>query len=226
MTFSTESEATNEHYFEVEMFDINKENTDLLDEDKIRNYLSFVAPVPYKNTFILRSQIYAHARKIEYNIDEYCIKINGGQIFKEYTTRLKEQSGSTLRTYDEISKLECKDFVDEEGNLIAWMWYGLSRFEKQIPIVNQMRGIRVRSSNIQLRNRLADRYTKHSENDCNQANEWWAKFTALPPDKLTVAQSIISLNKFDDGDYECNDPAVEEVLSYYKITRSIAENQQ
>ena len=77
-----------------------------------------------------------------------------------------------------------------------------------------------------LRNRLADRYTKHSENDCNQANEWWAKFTALPPDKLTVAQSIISLNKFDDGDYECNDPAVEEVLSYYKITRSIAENQQ
>ena len=32
------------------------------------------------------------------------------------------------------------------------MWYGLSRFEKQIPIVNQMRGIRVRSSNIQLGN--------------------------------------------------------------------------
>lgn len=32
------------------------------------------------------------------------------------------------------------------------MWVGLSRFEKQIPKVNAMRGLRVRSSNIQLGN--------------------------------------------------------------------------
>ena len=30
ITYSTEPEAKEEHYFEVEMFDINKENTDLL----------------------------------------------------------------------------------------------------------------------------------------------------------------------------------------------------
>lgn len=152
ITYSTEPEGENEHYFEVEMIDINKENTDLLDEAKVREYLSFVAPVPYKNTFILRSQIYEYAKSVNYLIDEYCIRVNGSEIFKEYTTRLKEQSGATLKNYDEISRLEFKDFRDESGNLIAWMWVGLSRFEKQIPIVNHMRGLRLRSANIQLGN--------------------------------------------------------------------------
>lgn len=152
VSFHTTSEDASEHYFEVEMIDINKENTDLLDEGKIREYLSFVAPVPYKNTFILRSQIYAHAKKNGCTIDEYCIKINGGQIFKEYTTKLKEQSGSSVKNYDEISRLECKDLFDSEGNLVAWLWYGLSRFEKQIPKINHMRGLRLRSSNIQIGN--------------------------------------------------------------------------
>ena len=45
-------EACEKHYFEVEMIDINRENTDLLDEKRIKEYLNFVAPVPYKNTFI------------------------------------------------------------------------------------------------------------------------------------------------------------------------------
>lgn len=145
-------EACEKHYFEVEMIDINRENTDLLDEKRIKEYLNFVAPVPYKNTFILRSGIYTHARELGCTIDEYCIQINGQQIFKEYTTKIKEQSGTTLKNYDDISKLEFKDFYDEGGNLIAWMWYGLSRFEKSIPKVNQMRGLRVRSGNIQIGN--------------------------------------------------------------------------
>lgn len=150
VTYSTDVEDSNKHYFEVEMFDINKENTDLLDDTKIREYLSFVAPVPYKNTFFLRTQIYAYVKTIDYSIDEYCVRVNGYQIFKEYTTKLKEQSGASLKNYDEISKLEFKDFRDNNGNLIAWMWVGLSRFEKQIPKVNTMRGLRVRSANIQL----------------------------------------------------------------------------
>lgn len=152
ITYSTEEESNDEHYFEVEMFDINKENTDLLNEKKVREYLSFVIPVPYKNTFILRSHIYTYAQKLGYKIDEYCVRVNGSQIFKEYTTKLKEQSGAILKNYDEISRLEFKDFRSADGELVAWMWVGLSRFEKQIPKVNAMRGLRVRSSNIQLGN--------------------------------------------------------------------------
>ena len=70
----------------------------------------------------------------------------------KYQTKLKEQSGASLKNYDEISRLEFKDFRDSSGNLVAWMWVGLSRFEKQIPKVNHMRGLRVRSANIQLGN--------------------------------------------------------------------------
>ncbi len=125
VSYSTETEVENEHYFEVEMFEINKANTDLLDSGKIREYLSFVAPVPYKNTFILRSQIYNYAQTIGYKLDEYRVRVNGSQIFKEYTTKLKELSGSTLKNYDEISKLEFKTFSNSNGEIIAWMWIGL-----------------------------------------------------------------------------------------------------
>lgn len=40
---------------------------------------------------------------------------------------------------------------------------------------------------------------------------------------LEIAKSIISLNKFKEGDYECTDIEIHEVLSYYSITRDIAE---
>lgn len=150
--YETIPEDSKRHYFEVEMIDINRENTDLLDEKKIKEYLSFVAPVPYKNTFILRNAIYSHAKKLGLIIDEYNIQINGQQIFKGYTSKIKERSGSSLKNYDDILKLEFKEFYDKEQKLIAWMWYGISRFEKSIPKVNAMRGLRVRSGNIQIGN--------------------------------------------------------------------------
>ena len=204
VSFEEEPEKADEHYFEVEMFDINQENTDLLDKTLVCKYLrqhraiasaslsrlfaplsqfrkweihtvflhfrnfeleqksclrllaelcgaalSFVAPVPYNAKFILGQQIYDHAAALNYHIDEYCVRINGAEIFKEYSTRLREPSGSSQKTYDEISTLRFKDFVND-GKLIAWMWVGISRFEKQIPKINQMRGIRLRSANIQI----------------------------------------------------------------------------
>ena len=148
--YKTVHEDEDKHYFEVELIDINAENTELLDGKKISDYLSFVAPVPYKNNFYLRNDIYDYSKSLLYNIDEYSVYVNGRQIFKEYAIRLKEQSGTSLKIYDEISKLEFKNFYSELGELIAWMWYGLSRFEKSIPKINQMRGIRLRSGNIQI----------------------------------------------------------------------------
>lgn len=152
VNYSTEPAEEDEHFFEVELLDINKENTDLLDQKKVKDYLSFVAPVPYKNTFILRKQIYDYAQSNGFEIDEYIVKVNGYQIFKEYTTFLKRESGSTVVNYDEISKLEFKNFIDSNGEIIAWMWYGLSKFEKAIPAMNQMKGLRLRSGNIQIGN--------------------------------------------------------------------------
>ncbi len=150
MKFETIQEDEEEHYFLVELFEINKENTELLNTGKVTDYLSFVAPVPYRREFLLCDQIYNHAKKIDYHIDEYNIFINGAQVHKEYTSRLKEQSGNNLKNYDEISKLEFKNLYNASGALIAWMWIGLSRFEKSIPKLNSMRGIRARQANIQI----------------------------------------------------------------------------
>lgn len=152
VSFESEEEEISKHYFEVEMFDINKENTDLLDSKAIREYLNFVAPVPYKNVFHFRSLIYKFAESIDYKIDEYKIMVNGYEIFKEYTKNIKEESGNRLKNCDEIFNLQFKEFLDYNGKRIAWMWYGLSRFEKQIPKVNSMRGLRLRSANIQIGN--------------------------------------------------------------------------
>lgn len=74
-----------------------------------------------------------------------------------------------------------------------------------------------------LREKLAERYTNHSDKDCDLANEWWNKFNALVPKKLEEAKQIIALNKFKDGEYQCDDPDIEEVLWYYKTTRNDAE---
>ena len=74
-----------------------------------------------------------------------------------------------------------------------------------------------------LRDKLADSYTKKYGIESDLANEWWDKFKSLNSKQLEEAKSIIALNKFKDGDYDCNNPQVEEVLSYYKITRNVAE---
>lgn len=76
-----------------------------------------------------------------------------------------------------------------------------------------------RKYDAKLRERLAERYTSHSDDDCDLANEWWGKFQALTPKRKQKAQRIIALNKFNESDYSCRDKAVLEVLSYYQIKR-------
>lgn len=69
-----------------------------------------------------------------------------------------------------------------------------------------------------LRERLANKYTVFSADDSDLANEWWRDFQSLPSDKLKEAKDIISKSRFKNGDYECSDPEVMKVLSYYSIS--------
>ena len=137
----------NSHFFKVELLGINNENRDLLDTDEIHDYLSFVAPVPYQNTFIFRDSIYQHAKKLGAILDEYTIKLEGQQLFKKFKTYIKK---SDDKSHDEIFDIAPQDFYDTNGNLLAWMWIGLSKFTGAIPKTNQMRGLRLRKENIQL----------------------------------------------------------------------------
>ena len=74
-----------------------------------------------------------------------------------------------------------------------------------------------------LRNRLAERYTTKTPQDCDLANEWWDKFQSLSPEKSKTAKAIIALNKFKDGEFECTDKEILDVIFYYQIMRKDVE---
>jgi molecular chaperone HtpG len=143
----TKTDDIDSHFFCVELIGINPENTDLLNSLQVKDYLSFVAPVPYKNTFLYRTEVHKHAQELGVEIDEYHITLDGETILKEYTTILKDSSTGTK--YDDIFDVHFKDF-HENGELFAWMWVGVTSFKKAIPKINKMRGLRLRKENIQI----------------------------------------------------------------------------
>ena len=144
---SEETEDIEGHFFRVELRGINEENTDLLDFERVREYLSFAAPLPYDNGFVpYGMRIHEYAEKLGEKIDEYNIFLNDEQLFKGYTrTFMTGTKGS-----DEIFDLEFHNFKDINNNLVAWMWFGMSHFRGAIDAKCPMRGIRLRKGNIQI----------------------------------------------------------------------------
>lgn len=138
------------HFFEVIMEDVIFESDDLLEESEVKNYLRSVAPVPYANHFLFKKKIHDFAKENGFNIDEYTVLVNGNQVFKPYTDRLYEGSADSKKQYDELNDVEFRIFKDDKDAPIAWLWYGIAKYEKNIPVVNEMRCIRLRKENIQI----------------------------------------------------------------------------
>jgi hypothetical protein len=144
--FNTANEEPDKHYFKVTLEKVN--NKALLDNQKVRDYLTMVAPVPFPNGFIFRTKIYEYLKSNSFKIDEYNIYLNTDQIYKAYTTTIYEGEN---RTNDEIFDLRFFNFNEQAGEFLVWGWYGISSFIKQIPQNgNLARGIRIRSCNIQI----------------------------------------------------------------------------
>jgi len=142
-----------DHFFEVQLINIVQENDKLLDEVEVRKYLEDVAPVPYADKFIFRSKIYEYRDKESLRLDEYKILLNEVQVFKNYTSDIyKKVSDDRKEKIDEIKDIVFEKVQSDKGELLAWLWYGISGFEKIIPSFNQMRGIRLRKENIQIGN--------------------------------------------------------------------------
>jgi molecular chaperone HtpG len=145
-------EKSKEHYLKVILN--NVKNDTLLNIAEVKEYLTMIAPIPYPAHFIFRSKIYDYSKEINYNIDEYYIYLNGEQLYKPYKTILYEKSnnGNIGKEYDEITEVSFLN-IKSNNEILAWGWYGISRFEKQIPrIPNYYRGIRLRKGNIQIGN--------------------------------------------------------------------------
>lgn len=130
------------HGFKVELFGVT--NKELLDAQKIIEYLSCVAPVPYSRDFTFADKIRKHAQNLGLKIDEYKITVNGEPVFKGYRNAL-----ATRGFRDELFDVSFKNFYDG-NNLLAWSWIGLTGFRGQIKGDIKSRGLRLRKSNIQI----------------------------------------------------------------------------
>lgn len=173
-------EKEEEHYFEVQLLDVNEENHDLLKIDEVKMYLSFVAPVPYGPSFRVKHSIKNYVEDNELQLNEYNITLNGVKILKGYRQDLLDNLGNK---YDEITELEFKDIRSSSGELIAWLWYGLCRFEKAIPKAkNPMFGFRLRQGNIQIGdNTVVAKFFKETRGNSYFVGEIFAVSKELVP---------------------------------------------
>jgi molecular chaperone HtpG len=152
ISYTYEDCKADDHYFIVEIDRIKDENLDLLDIDKAREYIALNAPVPFDSKFIYKKDIYDYLNKKNFEKNEYKIYVNAEDIQKPYTTSLFDKAAEEQKQkYDEIYKIQIKEFFNSYGEMLAWMWFGISRFEKQIPFpLNEFAGIRLRQWNIQI----------------------------------------------------------------------------
>lgn len=144
----TVPEESDTHFFTVILEGVTSD--DLLDFDKVKNYLSMVAPVDISTQFIYRNQIKDFIAKNNLKVDIYNIYINGEQIYKPYTNNIYDESKGQKKKVDDI--LDVEFFIDKDasGNILYWGWYSLSRLKGQMRQLNLARGIRLRKENIQI----------------------------------------------------------------------------
>lgn len=144
-------ENESEHYFEVTLEGVNREYRELLNPKAITEYLQEVAPIDYSMQFknvlftpslkqaddTLYSNLYA-------SLGNVTLCLNGStELRKRYHLKIDG-------TGDEIDSLDFFKVVTNSGDLLAWGWYAVTPFTKQIPLSDVNRGIRLRKHNIQL----------------------------------------------------------------------------
>lgn len=180
------NEKINSHYFKVEIVNINAENEELLDRDKVHSYLEFVAPVAYDSNFYPCQEIYRFVNKKNYKLKEYNIYLiynssDAVQIFKPYKMEYDIQKNNK----DKIHDLEFKEIISSNGNIIAWLWFGRSDFKGAIPKSVNMRAMRIRAANIQIGD---ENITKQFFNEDRFANYIIGEIHILSPELIPNSQ--------------------------------------
>ena len=93
-------EAADKHYFKVILENVTSD--ELLNVERVKNYLSMVAPVDISSQFIYRSQINKFIKDNGLKVDAYNIYINEEQIYKPYTTHIYKEIPGSKKAIDDI----------------------------------------------------------------------------------------------------------------------------
>lgn len=143
-------EQESAHYFIVRMDDVD-DIASLLDLDIVKDYISQVAPLPFRKNFYWSSTIKQDLGTKGVVIAEYPIFIGKSferltQVYKPYKVTLDVSSRSNV-SKDEINGISFFDVVDNLGEALAYGWYADTEFSGTLAD-DRMSGIRVRLGNI------------------------------------------------------------------------------
>lgn len=150
----TLEEQRSSHYFIVKMDGVD-DIASLLDIDLVKDYISQVAPLPYKNTFYWSTSIKQELQSKGVTIKEYPIFVGRSferlsQIFKPYKTTQNVSLRSGM-SKDEISGISFFDVLDDKNIPLAYGWYADTDFLGTIAD-DCLSGIRIRLGNILIGN--------------------------------------------------------------------------
>ncbi|MCQ2344063.1 MAG: hypothetical protein MJ002_03955 [Paludibacteraceae bacterium] len=139
-----EPEIEEAHYFRVRLMNVKDE---LKDEKTIREYLSFIAPVPYEDTFFDDCQKKAFKANPEFqelsDNEKICkIFLNGKPVNKPYVSVIQSGKDIIKITPPAFYKITDEDFGD-----LAWGWYSLKENAQQMGNI-PYKGIRLRQKNM------------------------------------------------------------------------------
>ena len=138
------------HYFIVKMEDVD-DIASLLDLDMVKDYISQVAPLPFRRNFYWGSTIKQELGNKGVFIAEYPIFIGRSfeqltQLYKPYKLTLDVSARAGV-TKDEINGISFFNVVDNNGTTLAYGWYADSEFSGTLAD-DRLSGIRVRLGNI------------------------------------------------------------------------------
>ncbi|MCQ2346621.1 MAG: hypothetical protein MJZ92_01670 [Paludibacteraceae bacterium] len=146
VTFYTkESEAEDEHYFRVTLVNVKEE---LRDEETVRNYLSFIAPVPYDDNFYDDCQKKSFLKYPEFKEltlkEKTCkVHLNGKPVVKPYASTIFTKTGELKIAPPTFFKLTDEDYGD-----LAWGWYSINELAQQMGEDLNYKGLRLRAKNM------------------------------------------------------------------------------
>lgn len=148
-TIIQSEEAIHKHYFVVEMFDVDP-LSGLLDYDDIEDYISQVAPLPYRSRVFTRAtDIHRHLEEHGYAIEEFPVFVGKSDLDLEpiyKPNRNHFHSDRNKMKPDEI--LDVRYFsVPINGVVCAVGWYAIGNWYGMISEDN-IGGLRVRKGNI------------------------------------------------------------------------------
>lgn len=140
-----ETEAEEQHYFRVTLVNVKEE---LRDEETIKSYLSFIAPVPYDENFYDDCQKKAFLKYPEFmelsNKEKTCkVHLNGKPVVKPYTSTIYIGSGPLKIAPPTFFKIADEDFGD-----LAWGWYSINEEARQMGEGVNYKGLRLRAKNM------------------------------------------------------------------------------